>query len=225
MRLSRLHLQFHNLQTQTVQSRCLSTDEIWAVNTDQYQKDGHRVSDLRKEFLLTDDLQAMTKSSLFHIAGRAFQILMACVVIGMYGIDLNAANKAGKYSDSKWVSLIKPEDEETFDTDDWQWQAFAVAVGSMAAITALIYAICSIFMSYRTTTLVCPWDFIMVVLWAAVTGIFGQMYFNENPEMVPGVKRQKTAAAFDMWVDQSTSNQLTMIVSTSSFGPFHLALQ
>ena len=68
----------------------------------------------------------------------------------------------------------------------------------MAAITALIYAICSIFMSYRTTTLVCPWDFIMVVLWAAVTGIFGQMYFNENPEMVPGVKRQKTAAAFDM---------------------------
>lgn len=68
----------------------------------------------------------------------------------------------------------------------------------MAAITALIYAICSIFLQYRTTTIVCPWDFVMVVLWAAVAGIFGNMYIGENPEMVPGVKRQRSAVAFDM---------------------------
>jgi hypothetical protein len=32
------------------------------------------------------------------------QFIMALVVIGLYGVDLDNARKAGKYQDSKWVS-------------------------------------------------------------------------------------------------------------------------
>lgn len=38
---------------------------------------------------------------------RFFQFVMALVVCGLYGVDLHAANKQGKYSDGKWVWLLQ----------------------------------------------------------------------------------------------------------------------
>lgn len=32
-----------------------------------------------------------------------FQFVLGLVVIGLYGIDLDNAHKAGKYADGKWV--------------------------------------------------------------------------------------------------------------------------
>lgn len=41
--------------------------------------------------------------NILNIVVRFLQIIMACVVIGYYASDLNAARKVQKYSDSKWV--------------------------------------------------------------------------------------------------------------------------
>lgn len=117
------------------------------------------------------------KRNLAHVVWRFIQIVMACVVIGYYASDLHAAKKVHKYADSKW--------------------AFAVVVGSMAAVTALIFALISLIWEYRVVAMLFAWEWILVILWAAVTGLFGSMYFNENPEMDAGVKSMKTAADFD----------------------------
>ncbi len=42
-------------------------------------------------------------SNIVHLIYRFVQIIMACVVIGFYASDLNAARKVHKYADSKWV--------------------------------------------------------------------------------------------------------------------------
>lgn len=68
----------------------------------------------------------------------------------------------------------------------------------MAAITALVFGIISIFSQYRTIAMLFAWEWILVILWAAVTGIFGKMYLGgENDEMDHGVESMITAAAFD----------------------------
>ena len=77
-------------------------------------------------------------------------------------------------------------------------QVFAVVVGSMSAITALVFGIISIFAQYRAIAMLFAWEWILVILWAAVSGLFGSMYFDEKTEMDHGIKSMKTAAAFDM---------------------------
>ena len=52
---------------------------------------------------------------------RFFQFVLALTVCGLYGVDLNAARKAGKYVDSKW--------------------AYAEVVGALSAFTALVYVL------------------------------------------------------------------------------------
>lgn len=37
-----------------------------------------------------------------------FQFVLALVVCGLYGTDLDRARKAGKYTDGKWVSQVQP---------------------------------------------------------------------------------------------------------------------
>ena len=85
------------------------------------------------------------------------------------------------------------------------WQVFAVVVGSLAAITALIFAIIGFFSQYRTVAMLFAWEWILVILWAAVTGLFGSMYFHEHAEMDHGVQSMKSAAAVDVYVLFSSS--------------------
>ncbi|KAI1851974.1 hypothetical protein JX265_008220 [Neoarthrinium moseri] len=102
-----------------------------------------------------------------------FQFIMGLVVIGLYGTDLDAARKAGKYADGKWV--------------------FAVVVGALSALTSLLYSIPFIL----RFAAVPAWSFIIFVLWCAVFGLFGKMYIHENPEGNAGIQRMKNA----VWVD------------------------
>jgi len=67
----------------------------------------------------------------------------------------------------------------------------------MAAITALVFAVISIFSQYRTVAMLFAWEWILVILWAAMTGLFGSMYYHEKVEMERGVAAMKTAANFD----------------------------
>ena len=50
---------------------------------------------------------------------RFLQLVFGITVIGLYGVDLHRAHRERKYTDAKW--------------------GYAVAVGSMSAVTALVY--------------------------------------------------------------------------------------
>ncbi|EXJ66113.1 uncharacterized protein A1O5_10728 [Cladophialophora psammophila CBS 110553] len=117
------------------------------------------------------------KSNVFNLVFRSAQLIVALVVIGMYAVDLNTANKEDKYADSKWV--------------------FAVTVGSLAAVTALIFSLASIFFQYRTVALLFAWDWVLTILFATLSGIFGSMYIGEKVEYESGVHRMKVAVGFD----------------------------
>jgi hypothetical protein len=48
-------------------------------------------------------LFGMALSYLLFSVLHFFQFVMGLVVIGLYGVDLDNARKAGKYTDGKWV--------------------------------------------------------------------------------------------------------------------------
>ncbi len=50
----------------------------------------------------------MTVSYIAHSIYRFIQIVLALAVCGLYGVDLNKADKEHKYSDGKWVCLSSP---------------------------------------------------------------------------------------------------------------------
>jgi len=104
-------------------------------------------------------------------------MVFALAVVGLYAQDLNKARKEHKYSDGKWV--------------------FATVVGSLSAVTALIFMILPIIFSYTTVAILFAWDIILFILWCAVFGLFGSMYIHENAEMDSGVQRMKNA----VWID------------------------
>jgi hypothetical protein len=128
---------------------------------------------------------------------RTLQLVQGLVVVGMYGIDLNKARKEDKYSDGKWVrspGSLPPELVRL----TYLLQVYAVTVGSIAAVTAVVYSLTSMFLTYHTVAVIFAWDFVLVVLWAALSGTFGMMYLHERVEMDSGIKRMKTAAGFDL---------------------------
>jgi hypothetical protein len=47
----------------------------------------------------------MTLSYIAHSIFRFIQIIFALAVCGLYGVDLNKADKEHKYTDGKWVCL------------------------------------------------------------------------------------------------------------------------
>lgn len=58
---------------------------------------------------------------IIHTVIRFFQFVLGLTVIGLYGVDLNNARIAHVYADGKWV--------------------FAEVVGTLAALTALVFMI------------------------------------------------------------------------------------
>lgn len=67
----------------------------------------------------------------------------------------------------------------------------------MSAITALVLAIVGFISQYRSIAILFAWEWILVILWSACTGLFGTMYAKENPEGDGGVEDMKTAFYFD----------------------------
>ncbi|KAH6688945.1 hypothetical protein F5X68DRAFT_204668 [Plectosphaerella plurivora] len=120
------------------------------------------------------------------------QLVMAIVVIGLYAPDLKRANEKGSYVDSKW--------------------AYAVAVGTISAVTSLLYMIPFIL----RFAIVWIWDVIVFILWIVAFGIFGAMYINEDPEGDGGVQRMKNA----VWV--LLTNALLWLICAAAMGIYWL---
>ena len=75
--------------------------------------------------------------ALIRLVLRFFQFILAITVAGLYGVDLHAANKAGAYTDGKWV--------------------FAEIVAGLSAVTVLVYGI-PFFKSYWAF----GWDWVLL---------------------------------------------------------------
>ncbi|PMD19988.1 hypothetical protein NA56DRAFT_646861 [Hyaloscypha hepaticicola] len=115
----------------------------------------------------------MTLSYILHSVFRLIQIIMALAVCGLYGVDLNKADKEHKYSDGKWV--------------------YAEVTASLSAFLALLYLIP--FTSRIPFAWVC--DTVLFILWIALFGLFGNMYIKTRAEGDAGIQRMKNA----VWVD------------------------
>jgi len=108
-----------------------------------------------------------------HTVWRFFQFVLAITVCGLYGTDLNKANREHKYSDGKWV--------------------YAVVTGSLSAVTAVLHLI----PLFNLIPMLFLWDTILFILWIAVFGTFGKLYISEDPEGNAGVQRMVNS----VWVD------------------------
>ncbi|KAK1641256.1 hypothetical protein BDP81DRAFT_446190 [Colletotrichum phormii] len=128
-------------------------------------------------------LFGMAASYLAFSVLHFFQFVLAVTVCGLYAVDLNRARSEGSYTDGKWV--------------------FAVVVGALSAVTALLYFIPFIL----RFAIVWIWDAILFILWIALFGLFGNMYIKENVEGDSGIQRMKNA----VWVD--LANALLWLIS------------
>lgn len=118
------------------------------------------------------------------------QFVLGITVCGLYGVYLDRAHRAGAYADGKWI--------------------FAVVVGALGAVTALLYSIPYILRFAAVSV----WSLILFILWAAVFGIFGNMYIKEDPEGNGDIIRMKNA----VWVD--LANMLLWFIHTVAAGAY-----
>lgn len=125
----------------------------------------------------------MTLSYVLHSVFRFFQLIMALVVSGLYGVDLNRARKAGKYTDGKWV--------------------YAEVVAGLSAFTALLYMI----PFFMRIPMLFVWDALLFILWIALFGVFGKLFISANAQGDAGITRMKHA----VWVD--LTNALLWLIS------------
>jgi len=126
----------------------------------------------------------MTFSYIAHSIFRLIQIVLALTVCGLYGVDLNKADKEHKYSDGKWV--------------------YAEITGSFSAFFALLYLI-PFFSRIPFAWVI---DTILFILWIALFGLFGNMYIHANAQGDSGITRMKHA----VWVD--LVNALLWLISS-----------
>ncbi|KAI1614015.1 hypothetical protein EDD36DRAFT_212784 [Exophiala viscosa] len=123
-------------------------------------------------------IPSFRKSNLLNLLFRTAQLIIGLTIIGLYGVDLNRAHREDKYTDGKWV--------------------FAVVVGTLAAVTAITYGVVGAFIEYRKVAMCFAWDFVLMILFAALSGIFGSMFMHEKTEMEWGIHRMKVAVGFDL---------------------------
>lgn len=147
-------------------------------------------------------LSNLGKSNLANLLLRLLQLIQGLVVVGLYGVDLNRANREHKYSDGKWVRSALAGEMLTLPLEISRLmtcvQVYAVVVGSLSAVTAVAYGLVGVFLQYRTVAFLFAWDWILVILWTALSGIFGSMYIGEKTEMEWGIHRMKVAVGFDL---------------------------
>lgn len=150
----------------------------------------------------------MKMSTILLLILRLFQLVQGLVVVGLYGTYLNRAMKADVYADGKWVRLpdsIAPEHSRLI----YSMQVFAVTVGSISALAAILYGLAESLLHKRPIGYAFPFDIIVAILWISLTGLFGSMYFSERVEMDKDIQRMKTAAIFDaigagLWMVSAT---------------------
>lgn len=102
---------------------------------------------------------------------------LALAVCGLYGQDLSS-----NHHNSKWVSIAVPRLAHNVHHDCRPLaksrgvcflQVYAVVVGSLSAITCVIYFIPALLR--HSGIIGAGWNFILFILWIALFGVFGSV--------------------------------------------------
>jgi len=134
-------------------------------------------------------LLAMGISYLSFMVLHFLLLVLALVVAGLYGIELQRADEADKHGDNRWI--------------------YAEVVAGLSALTAILLMV-PFMLRFMV---VWVWDFVLFVLWVALFGVFGKMYIHEDPEGNDAIERMKSA----VWVD--LANAIGWLVAAlASFG-------
>jgi len=121
-----------------------------------------------------------------------FQFVLAITICGLYGVDLDAARKAGKYADGKWT--------------------FAEVVAVATTVSTFLLLILFKWTQKIQHHPIFAWETLLFILWITVFAIFGTMYIKENPEGNADIQRMKNA----VWVVLAET-LLFLIGSVTSF--------
>lgn len=113
------------------------------------------------------------------IALRTFQLALGLTIIGTYGGDLHQQMHPASSSKDKITTQGKM---------DSRW-LYAVIVGCLASLTALVHLATMFFLRSRTppsrrVSWVLPvfvWEAVMCLLWLVVFGIFGKVFLARGP--------------------------------------------
>lgn len=149
-------------------------------------------------------LKRFTGHVIVNLALRSLQLIDALVIIGMYGVDLNNAQKADKYADGKWVRTTDPKTDALTSLPPelirltYIVKVLAIVTGTVGAVTALAYSLAYIWIKFKSLSKLFICDWLILVLFCTLSGIFGKMYLNEKVEMESGIQRMKTAVYFDI---------------------------
>ena len=98
---------------------------------------------------------------------------LALAVCGLYGQDLNKAHHEDKYADSKWVSHYFPLASAGISpsANCAAFQVYAVVVGSLSAITCVVYFVPLVL--HRAGIVAAVWNTLLFILWITLFGVFG----------------------------------------------------
>ncbi|KAL7922770.1 hypothetical protein ACQKWADRAFT_291351 [Trichoderma austrokoningii] len=97
--------------------------------------------------------------------------LLSITTVGLYGADLQRANKFDEYSTSKWV--------------------YAVVVGTLSAITCALY--CVPIIIEAGAIVIASWDGALFVLWTSLFVVFSQLFVGKNVDGDGNIARMKGA--------------------------------
>lgn len=129
----------------------------------------------------------MAFSYLGFAVAHFLQFVLALTVIGLYGQDLQSANKAHVYADGKWVGLghpsLSPKNSKL--TYVVRGQVYAVVVGALSALTALLFLVPFILRLAH----VWVWGYILFILWIALFGLFGSVRVLPGPRNTRQMRR------------------------------------
>ncbi|KAI9923971.1 hypothetical protein ASPWEDRAFT_34696 [Aspergillus wentii DTO 134E9] len=113
----------------------------------------------------------------FSTVLRALQAIFAFVTMALYGIDLQHASAVHNRADSSWI--------------------YAEMVACISVVICIAHCI---FTPKRGVWFI--FDFVMVVLWAAQSGLFGIMYIgnheSDDKDFTLSVQRMKAAAGINL---------------------------
>jgi uncharacterized membrane protein len=142
-------------------------------------------------------------SEVLNFIWRLFQVIVGLATIGFYATDIKNANAADKYTDGKWVRTLTKDGSLVSIPPEFVraltvLSVLAVTTGALSTVIAVVEIWASAFVQYSVVALLFVSDWIIVILYAVVTGIFGSMYMEEKVEMEAGIQRMKTAAWFDL---------------------------
>ncbi|RMD39715.1 hypothetical protein DV735_g5413, partial [Chaetothyriales sp. CBS 134920] len=109
---------------------------------------------------------------------RLLQLVAAAATIGYFASD-----------------LCKPSEKLPVKYNGTEW-LYSVVVSSMAALTALILLIFVLFVPFVVITVMFVWEWILVILLAALTGLMCTKYYRAEPTQATEWHRMRIATGF-----------------------------